>query len=85
VILFPNKPVCCDGVLGCTCITIHILNIGWVRYIRNLKIVTTFSREGSSVTNCETRPHYSKHSDKSVCFQHFGTPILFRHLLYQML
>jgi hypothetical protein len=51
MILFPNKPVCCDGVWGCACIAIHILNSGGVRHIRNLKMVTPFSGEGSSGTN----------------------------------
>jgi len=51
VIFFPNKQLCCDGVWTCAFITIHILNIGGVRYIRNLKIVVSFSEEESSGTN----------------------------------
>ena len=51
MIFFPNKQLCCDGVWTCAFITIHILNIGGVRYIRNLKIVVSFSEEESSGTN----------------------------------
>ena len=52
IIFVPNKPACCDCVWGCARIAKHILNIGGVRYIRNLKFVITFSGEGSSGTHC---------------------------------
>jgi hypothetical protein len=51
VIFFPSKQVSCDGVWVFTCIAIYILDIGVVRYIRNLKTLTTFSGEGSSGAN----------------------------------
>jgi len=51
MIFFSYKQVCCDGVWRCPYVAIHILNIDGVRYIRNLKIVTAFSREGSSGTS----------------------------------
>jgi hypothetical protein len=79
VIFFPNKPVCCDGVWGCASIAIHILNIGGVRYMRNLKIVTSFSGEGFSgthwlggcvVASIPTNLYVSNISERQILIRH---------------